>query len=227
MKKFAVIGLGRFGRKLAVSLTLSEAEVIAIDQNRDIVEEIRDEVTHAVRLDSTDEDALRAQGVENVDVAIVGIGQSGRGFESSVLTVVNLKAMGVPRVYARAETIVQGQVLEKVGATEVIYPEIESAQRWSSKLITPQIIDKIDLSPGYSLASVIAPNSFHEKSVLDLQLRQRFGVNLVSIKRGDNVEDKRQKGEIINVPFPETIIYAGDTLMITGSDENLSALPEK
>jgi trk system potassium uptake protein TrkA len=227
MKKFAVIGLGRFGRKLAVSLTLSEAEVIAIDQNRDIVEEIRDEVTHAVRLDSTDEDALRAQGVENVDVAIVGIGQSGRGFESSVLTVVNLKAMGVPRVYARAETIVQGQVLEKVGATEVIYPEIESALRWSGKLITPQIIDKIDLSPGYSLASVIAPNSFHEKSVLDLQLRQRFGVNLVSIKRGDNVEDKRQKGEIINVPFPETIIYAGDTLMITGSDENLSALPEK
>jgi trk system potassium uptake protein TrkA len=219
--------LGRFGRRLAVSLTQSEAEVIAIDQNRDIVEEIRDEVTHAVRLDSTDEDALRAQGVEKVDVAIVGIGQSGRGFESSVLTVVNLKAMGVPRVYARAETIVQGQVLEKVGATEVIYPEIESALRWSGKLITPQIIDKIDLSPGYSLASVIAPNSFHEKSVLDLQLRQRFGVNLVSIKRGDNVEDKRQKGEIINVPFPETIIYAGDTLMITGSDENLSALPEK
>jgi trk system potassium uptake protein len=227
MKKFAVIGLGRFGRKLAVSLTMSEAEVIAIDQNREIIEDIRDEVTHAVRLDSTDEDALRAQGVDKVDVAIVGIGQSGRGFESSVLTVVNLKAMGVPRVYARAETMVQGQVLAKVGATEVIYPEIESANRWSGKLITPQILDKIDLTPGYSLASVVAPGSFHEKTVLDLQLRQRFGVNLVSIKRGDNVEDAGQKGEIINVPFPETVIYMGDTLMVTGSDESLSQLPEK
>ncbi|MEN6384400.1 MAG: TrkA family potassium uptake protein [Phycisphaerales bacterium] len=227
MKKFAVIGLGRFGRRLAVSLTQSEAEVIAIDQNRDIVEQIRDEVTHAVRLDSTDEDALRAQGVEKVDVAIVGIGQSGRGFESSVLTVVNLKAMGVPRVYARAETVVQGQVLSKVGATEVIYPEIESAQRWAGKLITPQILDKIDLSPGYSLARIIAPDSFHERTVLDLQLRQKYGINLVSIKRGDNVEDRRQKGEIINVPLPDTIIYAGDTMMITGSDENLAQLPEK
>jgi trk system potassium uptake protein TrkA len=227
MKKFAVIGLGRFGRRLAVSLTRGEAEVIAIDQNRDIVEEIRDEVTHAVRLDSTDEDALRSQGVDKVDVAIVGIGQSGRGFESSVLTVVNLKAMGVPRVYARAETIVQGQVLEKVGATEVIFPEIESAQRWAGKLITPQILDKIDLSPGYSLARIMAPDSFHERTVLDLQLRQKYGVNLVSIKRGDNVEDRRQKEEVINVPLPDTIIYSGDTLMITGSDESLATLPEK
>ncbi len=227
MKKFAVIGLGRFGRKLAVSLTQAEAEVIAIDQNREIVEQVRDEVTFAVRLDSTDEEALRAQGVDKADVAIVGIGQSGRGFESSVLTVVNLKAMGVPRVYARAETLVQGQVLEKVGATEIIYPEIESAQRWANKLITPQIRDRIDLSPGYSLARIIAPPSFHERTVLDLQLRQRYGVNLVSIKRGENVEDKKERGEIINVPFPETIIYRGDTLMVTGSDENLARLPEK
>lgn len=227
MKKFAVIGLGRFGRKLAVSLTSSEAEVIAIDLNRDIVEQVSDEVTQAVRLDSTDEAALRAQGVDKVDIAIVGIGQSGRGFESSILTVVNLKAMGVPLVYARAETLVQGQVLAKIGATEVIYPEIESALRWASKLITPQIVDKIDLSPGYSLASLIAPQSFHEKTILDLQLRQKYGVNLISIKRGENAEDDRQKGEIINVPLPDTVIYKGDTLMITGSDDDLARLPER
>ncbi|HBG27422.1 MAG: hypothetical protein A2Y10_19145 [Planctomycetes bacterium GWF2_41_51] len=227
MRKFAVIGLGRFGRKLAVSLAASEAEVIAIDQNRDIVEQISDEVAQAVRLDSTDENALRSQGVHKVDVAIVGIGQSGRGFESSILTVVNLKAMGVPIVYARAETLVQGQVLEKVGAAEVIYPEIESAQRWAGKLITPHIVDKIDLSPGYSLASIIAPASFHERTVLDLQLRHNYGVNLVSVKRGENVEDETLKGEIINVPLPDTVIYQGDTLMITGSDENLAKMPAK
>jgi trk system potassium uptake protein TrkA len=227
MKKFAVIGLGRFGRKLAATLTMGEAEVIAIDQNREIIEEIRDEVSHAVRLDSTDEDALRAQGIDKVDVAIVGIGQGGRGFESSTLTVVNLKAMGVPQIYARAESLIQGQVLSKVGATEVIYPEIESAQRWAYKLLTPQISDKIDLAPGYSLASVIAPASYHGKTVLDLQFRQKYGVNLVSIKRGEKAEDVKQKGEIINVPLPDTVIYENDIMMIAGSDEDLARLPQE
>ncbi len=229
MKKFAVIGLGRFGRKLAVTLTKSEAEVIAIDQNREIIEDISDEVAFAVRLDSTDEDALRAQGIDKVDVAIVGIGQSqsGRGFESSILTVVNLKAMGVPQIYARAESIIQGQVLEKIGATEVIYPEVESAQRWAFKLLTPQIADRIDLAPGYSLASVIAPASFHGKTVLDIQFRQKYCVNLVSIKRGDKVGDEKQKGEIINVPLPDTVIYEDDILMVAGSDEDLAKLPQE
>jgi trk system potassium uptake protein TrkA len=227
MRKFAVIGLGRFGQKLAITLTISEAEVIAIDQNREIVEQIRDEVTHAVRLDSTDEDALRAQGIDKVDVAIVGIGQGGRGFESSILTVVNLKAMGVPQIYARAENLIQGQVLSKVGATEVIYPEIESAQRWAYKLLTPQITDKIDLAPGYSLASVIAPASYHGKTVLDLQFRQKYCINLVSIKRGEKAEDVKQKGEIINVPLPDTVIYEDDMLMVAGSDADLARLPQE
>ena len=227
MRKFAVIGLGRFGQKLAITLTMSEAEVIAIDQNREIIEQIRDQVTHAVRLDSTDEDALRAQGIDKVDVAIVGIGQGGRGFESSILTVVNLKAMGVPQIYARAESLIQGQVLSKIGATEVIYPEIESAQRWAYKLITPQITEKIDFAPGYSIASVIAPASYHEKTVLDLQFRQKYRVNLVSIKRGEKTEDARQKGEIINVPLPDTVIYEGDILMVAGSDADLARLPQE
>jgi len=227
MKKFAVIGLGRFGQKLAITLTMSEAEVIAIDQNREIIEQIRDQVTHAVRLDSTDEDALRAQGIDKVDVAIVGIGQGSRGFESSILTVVNLKAMGVPQIYARAESLIEGQVLSKIGATEVIYPEIESAQRWAYKLLTPQITDKIDLAPGYSIASVIAPASYHEKTVLDLQFRQKYRVNLVSIKRGEKTDDARQKGEIINVPLPDTVIYEGDILMVAGLDTDLARLPQE
>jgi trk system potassium uptake protein TrkA len=227
MRKFAVIGLGRFGQKLAVALTMSEVEVIAIDQNREIIEQIRDQVTHAVRLDSTDEDALRAQGVDKVDVAIVGIGQGGRGFESAILTVVNLKALGVPLIYARAESLIEGQVLSKIGATEVIYPEIESAQRWAYKLITPQITEKIDFAPGYSIASMIAPAGYHEKTVLDLQLRQKYRVNLVSIKRGEKTEDVKQKGEVINVPLPDTVIYEGDILMVAGSDADLARLPQE
>ena len=133
----------------------------------------------------------------------------------------------MPQIYARAESLIQGQVLSKIGATEVIYPEIESAQRWAYKLITPQITEKIDFAPGYSIASMIAPAGYHEKTVLDLQLRQKYRINLVSIKRGEKTEDAKQKGEVINVPLPDTIIYEGDILMVAGSDADLAKLPQE
>jgi trk system potassium uptake protein TrkA len=226
MKRFAVIGLGRFGQKLAIALAMSGAEVIAIDRNRDEVELIRDQVSHSVRLDSTDEEALKAQGVDGVDVAIIGMGQD--NFESAILTVVNLRQMGVKQIYARAESLVAGEVLSKVGATDVIYPEIESAQRWAYKLIAPQIGEKIDFAPGYSLARIKAPASFDGKTLMDLQLRQKYRVNLVAIKRGEHSKAKKQKeGDIINVPMPNTVIYADDILMVAGSDADLAKLPQE
>jgi len=228
MKRFAVIGLGRFGKKLAIALSMSGAEVIAIDRDRTVIEQIRDQVSHAVRLDSTDEEALRSQGVDKIDVAIVGMGQGGRAFESAILTVVNLKQMGVKQICARAQNLIGGQVFSAVGATEVIYPEIESAQRWAYKLIAPHIGEKIDFAPGYSMASIIAPASFDGKTVMDLQLRQKYSVNLVAIKRGTGSRDKKTKAEaIINVPMPNTVIYAGDTLMVAGSDADLEKLPQE
>ena len=228
MKRFAVIGLGRLGQKLAIALAMSDAEVIAIDQNREVIEKIRDQVSLAVRLDGTDEDALKAQGVDKVDVAIVGIGQGNRGFESAILTVVNLKAMGVKQIYARAENPIAGEVLAKVGATEVVYPEVESAQRWAYKLIAPQISDKIDFAPGYSLARVKAPASFNGKNVIELQLRQKYNVNLVAIRRGKEARAKVKEGaDIINVPMPDTVIYADDVLMVSGSDADLARLPQE
>jgi trk system potassium uptake protein TrkA len=228
MKRFAVIGLGRFGQKLAIALAMSGAEVIAIDKNREEIELITDQVSHAVRLDSTDEEALKAQGVDKVDVAIIGIGQGGGGFEAAILTVVNLRQMGVKQIYARAEGPIAGEVFSKVGATEVIYPEIESAQRWAFKLIAPQIGEKIDFAPGYSLARVKAPASFDGKTVMDLQLRQKYSVNLVLIKRGEYAtKEKDQKDKIINVPMPSTVIYQDDILMIAGSDADLAKLPQE
>lgn len=226
MKRFAVIGLGRFGRKLAIALSMSGAEVIAIDKDRMIIEDIRDQVTHAVRLDSTDEDALKAQEVDKVDVAIIGMGERGRAFESGILTVVNLKAMGVPQIYARAANLIAGQVFGAVGATDVIYPEIETAQRWAYKLIAPHIEEKIDFAPGYSLARVKAPPSFNEKTVMDLQLRQKYNVNLVAIKRADTNVEEKDDG-IINVPMPSTVIYADDILMVAGSDLDLAKMPRE
>lgn len=229
MRRFAVIGLGRFGKKLAIALAMSGAEVIAIDRNREEIELITDQVSHAVRLDSTDEEALKAQGVDKVDVAIIGIGQgTGRGFESAILSVVNLRQMGVKQIYARAEDLIAGEVFSKVGATEVIYPEIESAERWAYKLIAPQVGEKIDFAPGYSLARIKAPPSFDGKTVMDLQLRQKYNINLVLIKRDEeNEARKEEKGKIINVPMPTTIIYQNDILMVAGSDADLANLPEE
>jgi trk system potassium uptake protein TrkA len=234
MKRFAVIGLGRFGKKLAIALAMSGAEVVAIDKNREEIEQIRDQVSLAVRLDSTDEEALKAQGIDKVDVVIVGIGQgdgAGKGFESAILTVVNLRQMGVPQIYARAEDLIAGEVFSKVGATEVIYPEIESAQKWAYKLIAPQIGEKIDFAPGYSLARIKSPASFDGKTVMDLQLRQKYNVNLVAIKRSEHSRskksDKSEKGGIINVPMPNTVIYKDDILMVAGSDADLAKLPQE
>lgn len=226
MKRFAVIGLGRFGKKLAIALAMSGAEVVAIDRERDIIEDIRDQVSHAVRLDSTDADALRAQGVDKVDVAIIGMGERGRAFESAILTVVNLKQMGVKQIYARAADLTAGEVFNAVGATEVIYPEIETAQRWAYKLIAPHIDEKIDFAPGYSLARVKAADSFHGKTVMDLQLRQKYNINLVAIKR-ENGTVKEEGDSIINVPMPDTVIYAGDILMVAGTDRDLARLPQE
>ena len=209
-----------------MALSMSGAEVIAIDKNREVVDLIRDQVSHAVRLDSTDEGALLAQGVNNVDVAIIGMGQ--KGFEDAILTVVTLRQMGVEQVYARAESLIAGQVFSKVGATEVIYPELESAQRWAYKLIAPQIGEKIDFAPGYSLARVEAPGSFDGKTVMDLQLRQKYNINLVLIKRSDETRAKKtEKGPIIAVPMPGTVVYQGDVLMVAGSDADLARLPQE
>jgi len=226
MRRFAVIGLGRFGQKLAIALAMSGAEVIAIDRDRNEVELIRDQVSLAVRLDSTDEEALKAQGVDKADVAIIALGQE--SFEAAILTVVNLRQTGIKQIYARAESLIAGEVFSKVGATEVIYPEIESAQRWAYKLIAPQIGEKIDFAPGYSLARIKAPPSFDGKTVMDLQLRQKHNVNLVLIKRSDEARAKKtEKGPIINVPMPGTVVYQDDILMVAGSDADLASLPQE
>lgn len=227
MKRFAVIGLGRFGKKLAIALAMSGAEVIAIDINRSEIDNVRDQVSHAVRLDGSDEEALRAQGVDKVDVGIVGIGQGDGGFEAAILTVVNLKNLGIKEIFARAENPIAGEIFEAIGATKVIYPEVESAQRWAYKLIAPQVAEKIDFAPGYSLARVKAPQSFHDKTVMEIQLRQKYNVNLVAIKRSEEIGIPAEAGKIINVPMPNTKIFVDDILMIAGSEVDIAKLPQK
>ncbi len=224
MRKFAVIGLGRFGMQLARTLARAGFEVIAIDKDRKLIDEISPEVSVAVRLDSTDEEALRAQGVDKVDVAVVGIGQA---FQANILTAMLIKSFGVANVYCRAEQETQGEILRRLGADAIIFPEHESAQRWAFKLMVPQISEKLEFAEGYSLAQYQAPASFNGKTIIELNLRQKFRVNLIGLRRAEAGADPKQVRKIVNVPLPETIVYENDMLWLVGSDEDLTNLPQK
>lgn len=224
-QRFVVIGLGRFGQQLARALTASGAEVMAIDRAAELVEAVRDDVGMAVRLDSTDEEALAAQGVADVDAAIVGIGEH---FEAAVLTVAVLKALKVPRIYARAESDVQARILRRVGADDLVNPERESALRWAHRLTLPNLRQYIDLGEDHALVYMTAPASFCHKTLVDLALRARHGVNLVAIKREASVQpgaEAAATATVISVPQADTTILPNDVLILVGSNEALAELP--
>ena len=218
--------MGRFGQRLARALTADGAKVIAIDCDQKPVEAIRDQVTLAVRLDSTDEEALKAQGVPEVDAAIVGIGED---FEASTLTVAVLKSLGVPRIYARAETKIQGQVLSRVGADAIVNPQHESALRWSHRLMLPNLQEYVELGEEHAMVYTTAPSVFCHKTLVELQLRREYGVNLVAIRRAVRVTTESAgaatTSSVIAVPQADTTILPEDVLILVGSNEALSRLP--
>jgi trk system potassium uptake protein TrkA len=224
-QRFAVIGLGRFGQHLARTLAASGAEVIAIDRSAKLVEAVRDDVSMAVRLDSTDEEALAAQGVADVEAAIVGIGVD---FEAAVLTVAVLKSLKVPRIYARADNETQGRILSRVGADDVVNPERESALRWAHRLTLPNLRQYIDLGEDHALIYVTAPAAFCHKTLAQLALRARHGVNLVAIKRDVSVQTDAEAGpvtaQVVSVPQADTTILPDDVLILAGSNEALAEL---
>lgn len=226
MARFAVIGLGRFGLTLARALSNNGAEVVAIDTAREPVDEARELVTLSLRLDSTDEKALEAHDVDRMDAVIVGIGES---FESKALTVATLKKMGVKRIICRAESDLRARILSAIGADEVIYPEEESALRLAQKLVAPNIVDYVELAEGHSLVQFEAPRAFHGKQIIELDLRRKYEVNLVAVKR--RIPAKGPDGKVIyrekimDVPRPTDVIEANDILVIVGGDDNILRLP--
>jgi len=212
--------------RLARLLAESGAEVIAIDRHREAVEEIRDHVTMAVCMDSTDEEALRAQGIDKVDVAIVGVGSA---FEVSALTTVLLKQIGVPRVLARAATNVRGNILSRIGADDIVNPEKESAERWRNRLMAPSIIERIELSDDSTLVQAPAPESFVGKTLENLNVRKKHKVTVVAIRRTtkQTVEDGTQRTQqvVLSVPMAETVIESGDVLLLIGDNEAIQSFP--
>lgn len=223
MERFAVIGLGRFGSQLATNLAASGAEVIAIDRDRRLVENLRDRVTLAIALDATDEAALRIQGFEQVDCAIVGIGHD---FEAAALTTVLLKKnLGLKRVISRAGNDMQAQILKSIGADGVVQPEDESAERWSDRLLAPFIINHTELGAGYGLVQMKVPKPWIDTPLSEIDARNTHNVTIVAIKRLRTDEESGPEDREVILPGPASSLLESDTLVIAGFDKDLKRLP--
>ena len=225
MRQFAVIGLGRFGASVAKALSEKGHQVLAIDISEPIVQDISDDVTQAVCLDATDEKALRTVGIENVDVAIVGIGTN---LEASILITLNLKEIGIKEIVCKAVSGDHKKVLEKIGATKVIQPEKEMGARAANSLISSSVIEHIELSDESSMVELISPKEFIGKSLREIDVRAKFGVTVIAVKRKIPSASKKEEEEIVNIsPQAEDIIKKGDILVVLGLNENIDKLKKK
>jgi trk system potassium uptake protein TrkA len=207
-----VIGMGRFGSAAARELVTLGHEVLAIDTDMAIVNEISPAVTHAVQLDATDEEALRAVGAGDFAYAIIAI--SGRT-EASIFATMALKNLGVGTIIAKAGTPLHGAILERVGADRVVYPELEMGQRVSHAFMIPNVIDYLDVAPNFGIVKIRPPAAFVGRSLKDLDLSVRLGLTPIGLRRGTEVT--------IN-PHRDEVIRETDELILIGRDDRLEAL---
>ncbi len=209
-KSFAVLGLGRFGRQMALQLARSGGDVLVVDEDQKDVDEIADEVTRAVCADIRDRDSLQELGVAECDEVILSVGSD---LAVSVLTVMNLKALGVRHLICKAYDEVHREVLLKLGANQVMIPEQEAAVRLAARLISPRIRDYIQLTEDCSIEEITAPETWEGKSLGELSIRNRYGVNVITIRRGEDVKAS---------PRAEDRILRGDILLVLGEEKNLA-----
>ena len=212
MKSFVVIGLGRFGSEVARSLCRQGCEVLAIDINNDLVQQISEDVTQAVVGDGRDKEVLRALDAKSFDCGIVAIGDS---LGSSVLATMNLKELGVPYVVSKASDETHRQVLNKLGADRVVIPEKENAARLAKSLGSTNVLDYIELSEDYGIIDTPAPEKWDGKSLIELNVRAKLGVNILAIKRDGNITVS---------PSADYKILKGDVLVVLGDNAALKAM---
>ena len=212
MKSFIVIGLGRFGTETAKRLCKQGCEVLAIDTRNDLVQQMSNEVTQSVVADARDKDVLRALGAKDFECGVVAIGDS---LADSVLATMNLKELGVPYVVCKASNDTHSQVLKKLGADRVVIPEKENADRLARSLASPNVLDYIELSEDYGIIEVPAPKSWQNKSLIELNIRAKLGVNILAVKR---------EGDIRVSPAADFRIELGDVLVVLGDNAALTAI---
>ena len=212
MKSYIVVGLGRFGTEVARQLCALGGEVLAVDSNEELVNQISNDVTHAVVADARDKSVLRALGAADFECAIVAIGGS---LGDSVLATMNLKELGVPRIVCKAHDETHRQVLLKLGADEVVIPEKENAARLARSLSSPNVLEYIELSEEYGIIEVPAPKRWLDKTLKELNVRAKLGVNIIAVERGAKIDVS---------PAADYRIMEGDIMVVLGDADALSTV---
>ncbi|KIS04380.1 potassium channel family protein [Paucilactobacillus wasatchensis] len=212
---FAVIGLGRFGLSVCQSLIEEEQEVLAIDNDEELVTSYKDLVTQAVIADAQDEDAMRDLDLGNFDHVVIALGQN---IQASVLATLIVKELGAKHIVAKAETTMHGRALEKIGADSIVFPERDMGQRVAHRLISHNILNYLALSDTYTLAEIrVANDKFNGKTLAELNFHDQFGLMLVAIARNNDVQVS---------PPATAIIQEGDTLSVIGKTVDVDRLDE-
>lgn len=181
-KQFAVLGLGSFGRSVALSLEKMGCDVMVVDDSYEKIQEISDKVSYAMKADVTDKDALQALGARNLDGAVVAVSEHP---EANIMATLLCKEMGIPLVVAKAKDKLQGTILEKVGADSVVYPEIEMGSRIAKSMVANEFVDWIELSNDYSIVEIAVPRRWEGKSLAELDVRKKYGITVVGVMQGE------------------------------------------
>lgn len=215
MKSYVVIGCGRFGSSVARTLHGLGNEVLAIDISEELIREISEEVTYAVQADVMDEIALKDLGLSNFDVAVIAIGSD---IEASIMATLVAKELGIKRVIAKAQSELHGKVLHKIGADKIIFPERDMGVRVAHNLVSTNILDFIELSPDYSILEITALKEWEDKSLAQLRLSTKYGINVMAIKRGNAISVS---------PNGEVVIEKGDILVAIGSTNDIKRIEQR
>lgn len=221
----AVIGLGTFGAKTATRLFEKGAEVVAIDKDQDLVDRIKDKVTHAVALDVTDERALRSVNISDVDVAVVAMGDD---IQMSIMAVAMLRKLGVGRVIARATSQMHEHILNEIGASEIIKVEEEMGEIIASKIVAPHVLQRYNFAAGYSIVELKLGKKFEGKTLVESKIRQNYSLNIVALQKKVPYITEEGKSayriDINDCPMPMDVIEADDIVVLVGSEKNLNKL---
>ena len=209
MKSYLVIGLGRFGAEMALQLSGLGCEVLAIDVRAELVQQVAPYVTQAVVADGQDKDVLKALGVRDFDCAVVAIGDN---LAASVLVTMNLKELGIPYLVCKAHDEVHRRVLTKLGADRVVIPEKEHAARLARSLSSPNVLDYIELSEDYGIVETPVPQSWHGKSLKELNVRAKLGVNILAVRRNGGIQVS---------PAADFAMADGDIMVVLGDTGTL------
>jgi trk system potassium uptake protein len=211
-KQFAVLGLGRFGSKIARELFYKKQEVIAVDKDETVIQGIKDEVTHAFVGDITDEAALKEAGVADCDTVIIA---ESTHMESNIIAAQVCKGMGIPRIICKAHNTIHGKILSKIGVDQIVFPEQDTAIKLVNRLTSQGVMDYFDIGENITIIGTKAPQSWVGRKLSDLDLRAKYNITVLAVRRGN---------ENMVIPAWSTVVEKEDTLVLFGKEESLKAL---